>query len=238
MFSGGVDSTTAALNLSREYRRVHLLSYRNGYGHYKLERTLKRVRELERHAGRRFHHTLESIRPLFDHFVVDDLDNEYQRWGSGFIWCLGCKLAMHTRSILYCLEHQVPIMNDGSSSSTGEMVEQSLLSLFMFREYYGEYGIDFRTPVYTIPREEEIRRLRDQGFRMGIRIKDRFLRVQPKCRPGELYYLPFLLFDQPPKHDEDRVAEFIEEKRALAAAYIQEQCRLKGFPTQVTTGDS
>ncbi len=237
MFSGGVDSTTAALALAERFERVHLLSYNNGYGHTKIHRTAKRVAELERHAGPRFSHLIESIQPLFDMLLMDDLRAEYRRWGSGFVWCLSCKLAMHTRSILYNLEHGVPVMADGSSSSTGEMVEQSLLSLYMFRELYADHGIRFTTPVYTIPREQEIQGLRERGFRMGLRIRDRFLRVQPKCRPGELYYMPFLLFDQPPAHDEDKVAAFLDEKRVVAAAYIQRRCEELGVPARLPDGE-
>jgi tRNA(Ile)-lysidine synthase TilS/MesJ len=237
MFSGGVDSTTAALQLAERFERVHLLTFRNGYGHTKIGRTAKRVAELERHAGRRFSHLIESTQPLFDELLMDNLRTEYRRWGSGFVWCLSCKLAMHSRSILYNLEHGIPVMADGSSSSTGEMVEQSLLSLYMFREMYAEHGIRFTTPVYTIPREEEIERLERRGFRMGLRIRDRFLRVQPKCRPGELYYMPFLIFDQPPKHDEDKVAAFLEEKRAVARAWIERECARLGVPSALPTGE-
>ncbi len=233
MFSGGVDSTTAALELAKRHERVHLLTFENGYGHYKIGRTAKRVREIERHAGKRFTHHLESVQPLFDLLLMDNLRDEYKRWGSGFIWCLGCKLAMHTRSILYNLEHGIPTMADGSSSSTGEMVEQSLLSLYLFREMYEDHGIRFTTPVYTIPREKEIEGLKERGFRMGLRIKDRFLGVQPKCHPGELYYLPFLIFDQPPAHDEDKVASFLDEKREVARAYIERRCRELGVPSRL-----
>jgi tRNA(Ile)-lysidine synthase TilS/MesJ len=237
MFSGGVDSTTAALQLAERFDRVHLLTFQNGYGHTKIHRSAERVKEIERHAGPRFSHLIESIQPLFDELLMDNLRAEYRRWGSGFVWCLSCKLAMHSRSILYNLEHGIPVMADGSSSSTGEMVEQSLLSLYMFREMYAEHGIRFTTPVYAIPREEEIERLKARGFRMGFRIRDRFLRVQPKCRPGELYYLPFLLFDQPPKHDEDKVAAFLEEKRVVARAWIERRCEQLGVPSVLPGGE-
>ncbi len=233
MFSGGVDSTTAALELSKTHDQVHLLTFRNGYGHYKIERTAKRVREIERHSGKRFIHHVESVQHIFDVMLMDNLRAEYKRWGSGFIWCLGCKLAMHTRSVLYNLEHGITTMADGSSSSTGEMVEQSLLSLYLFRELYGERGIRFTTPVYTIPREQEIESLKKRGFRMGLRIKDRFLGVQPKCHPGELYYLPFLIFDQPPAHDEDKVTAFLDEKREVAREYIDRRCRELGIPSRI-----
>lgn len=227
LFSGGVDSTTAALLLAERYDRVHLLTYRNGYGHYRIDRTRRRAEELRRHCGDRFVHVVGSVRPLFDRMLPDPLA-EYRRYGSGFIWCLGCKMAMHTQAILYDLEHGIREAADGSSQSTGEMVEQMLLSVCLIREMYEEHGIAYRTPVYTFPREREIDELRRRGFRMGVRIGSRFLGVQPKCRPGELYYLPFLLLNQPPKHDEDRVAAFLREKREVARAVIEERLGERG----------
>jgi len=233
MFSGGIDSTTAALALARTHSKVHLLTYKNGYSHRHQERTRDRVRELQRRAGDRFVHTLTSTKDLFDRFLVDDVAREFRKYRSGFIWCLGCKMAMHTRSVLYNLEHDIPYMADGSSSSTGEMVEQTLLALYLFREFYGEYGIEFQTPVYTIPREEEIKYLRRKGFRMGIRVKDRFLGVQPTCRAGEIYYLSFLLLDQPPRHDDEKVQRFLRERRAMAREVIEAYCKERGVPTRV-----
>jgi len=224
MFSGGVDSTTAALRLADQYDRVHLLTFSNGYGHYRINRTRKRAKELERHVGDRFVHHVESIRSLFEMMLDDPLD-DFRRFDSGFIWCLGCKMAMHTRCVLYNLEHGIREMTDGSSKSTGEMVEQTLLAVYMVREFYEQYGIEYRTPVYTIPREEEIEALKKRNFKMGWRIGDRFLGVQPKCRPGELYYLPFLVLNQPPKHDEEKVSLFLREKRKLAHEYISRKCK-------------
>ena len=229
MFSGGVDSTTAATMLAREHV-VHLLTYSNGYGHYRMDRTRKRVEELRRRFGAdRFVHAEHSTRELFDRLLVDRAKEEYERYGSGFVWCLGCKMAMHTRSVIYNIEHGITQMADGSSQSTGEMVEQMLLSVYLFREFYASFGIEYRTPVYTLPREREIEILRDKGFRMGIRILDRFLGVQPTCRAGELYYLPFLLFNQPPRHDEDQVAAFIETKAAAARELVEAHCRERGL---------
>lgn len=238
MFSGGVDSTSAALLLAKHHDLVHLLSYGNGYGHYKIERTRHRARELQQQTGIPFRHTVTSVRELFDRFVVDDLDAEYQRWGSGFVWCLGCKLAMHTRSILYCLAHGVPLLADGSSDSTSEMVEQAPPALNRFRAFYADHGITFDNPVLGVPREESIRSLERQGFRMGIRVRDRFLRVQPKCRPGELYYMPFLLFGQPPAHEPDRVEGFLDEKISLAKTIIAERCAEGGWPLRVGGGEA
>ena len=99
LFSGGVDSTTAALRLAETHDRVHLLTWGNGYGHYRLGRTRKRAAELERHHPGRFAHTLGSVRTIFETVLADPL-GDFRRYRSGFIWCLSCKLAMHARSVL------------------------------------------------------------------------------------------------------------------------------------------
>jgi hypothetical protein len=48
MFSGGVDSTATAVMLAERYRRIHLVTYRNGYGHWYHHRSAARVDELNR----------------------------------------------------------------------------------------------------------------------------------------------------------------------------------------------
>lgn len=221
LFSGGVDSTSCALVLAEKYDQIHLLTFENGYGHYRINRTRKRVVELQRICGDRFVHVICSVQGLFERMLPDPLA-EYRKYRSGFIWCLGCKMAMHTKAIIYNLQHGIKDVADGSSQATPEMVEQMPLSLRLIREFYEEYGISYHTPVYTNSREQEIEELQRRGFRMGLRIGSRFLGIQPKCRPGELYYLSFLLLKQPPKHEEELVADFIYEKRKVARAIVTE----------------
>jgi len=229
MFSGGVDSTFAAVTLARDYDEVHLLSYCNGYGHYKVGRTRRRAGELKARFPGKFSHTILSVQDIFEALVIDTLREDYRRFRSGFIWCLGCKLSMHARSILYNLEHGISCMSDGSSMDTSEMVEQMLISISMIRLLYRDYGIEFVTPVYEVSRDEERLRLSEMGFRMGIPIGNRYLGVQPKCKPGELYYLPYLIFRQPPKHDEGPVAEFIRDKGAQVRPMIDARLDAAGI---------
>ena len=213
MFSGGVDSTVAALKLLDDFDKVHLLTYSNGYGHYAFRRTRRRVMELDqRHPGR-FVHFSSSIKPLFEEICLTTIKDDYLKFGSAFMWCMGCKLCMHARSIIYCRGNGIEKMADGSASDSDEMVEQMLLSVSMIHWLYRDWSIDFFVPVYNISRDEKRKMLTDDSFHMGIPILDRYLGIQPSCVPGELYYLPYILFNKTPGHDEETVARYIASKR-------------------------
>ncbi len=229
LFSGGIDSTRTACELAAEYDKVHLVSYWNGFGHYKLGRTKKRADEASRHFPGKFTHSLISIKDMFEPLLTRGIEEDYDKVKSGFVWCLSCKLTMHARTVAYNLEHGVDAVADGSSGSTDEMVEQSPFSIQRFREFYSEYGIDFLTPVYDRTREESIEKLREAGFKMGFPIGDRFLGIQPKCRPGELYYLPFLLLGIDPNHDKQAVLDFIDTRMDYLKGWIADYCREKSI---------
>ena len=221
MFSGGVDSTMAAALLAERFDRVHLLTYHNGHGTARMGRTRDRVRELEQRYGPdKFVHLLDSTKDLMRRVVSGELVRNYQEYRSGFIWCMGCKIAMHARSTIYCLENDVRFMADGSSGSTQEMVEQMMVSLSMIRLFYRHYGIHFFTPVYDIPREVEQAELERRGYKMGVKVMGRNVGIQPACYAGLAYYVPYLLFNKPPDHDEANVARFIDDKHPIGHAIV------------------
>ena len=220
MFSGGVDSTVAAMHLAERYEHVHLLTFANGYGHYGFTRPQRRARELDQRCPGRFTYHFESSRPLFDAIAVGSLTEDYRKYGSGFVWCLGCKLAMHAMSAAYDRQHGITQHTDGSSGDTSEMVEQGLLALSMIAHFYEDHGIDFVPTDYDIPRDDKRALLERSGFRLGIPLRDRYLGIQPSCVPGELYYLPFLLLGRPPQHDERMVARFIKDKRPIMDRFV------------------
>ena len=222
MFSGGVDSTFAALRLSERFEKVSLLTYSNEYAHYHLKRARRRFYELRKIAGDKFSHEIISIKDIFDEVVLRELDDDYKTYSSGFIWCMGCKIVMHARTIMYNLEKGISCSCDGASLATAEMVEQMPASLREIKDFYAYNKIDYSLPVYNVPREEEIAELKKKGFFMGIRILDRHLGIQPRCIPGEIYYLPYILFKQPLRHAETDVRAYIRAKREKLQPMIDE----------------
>ena len=216
MYSGGLDSTATAILLAEKFERIHLLTYKNGYGHYNHWRTARRVRELNRKLGDRFVYTLIGTKAYFDDVLVRTVVDDFKEYKSGFIWCMGCKMAMHMRSALYCLEHGLVRMTDGSNADTDEMVEQMLISLTLIRGFYNGFGVEFGTPVYEATRDDSRTLINKHDLKMGTKIMDRHLNVQPSCIAGELYYVPYVLFNKKVKHDESTVARFIQAKQEIA----------------------
>lgn len=225
MFSGGVDSTVAALSLANDYDEIHLLTYENGHGNAHLKRTIKRAAELRKHCAAHIRHSIINIQDIFELIVTRSLENDYKDFQSGFIWCMGCKIAMHTRTIIYNLSQSIAIAADGSSLETDEMVEQMPSSVRSMREFYKNNNIDFIVPNYNQTRDEKRTLLKKLRFKMGIPIRDRYLGIQPTCFPGELYYLPYVLFNQGPIHNEDTVSQYINRKLTLAQTYIDKHAK-------------
>jgi len=220
MFSGGVDSTVAAIRLLDEFSRVHLLTFSNGYGHYGFGRTARRAAELDKRYPGRFVYFTASIRELFERLCLSTIIEDYRKFGSAFMWCMGCKLCMHARSIVYCRTNGIRHMSDGSAADSDEMVEQMLLSVSMIHWMYRDWGVEYFVPVYNLARDEKRRMLKEMGFRMGIPVRDRYLGIQPSCIPGELYYLPYVLFNKTPGHQEETVARYIASKRDVLDAFL------------------
>ena len=223
MFSGGVDSTMCAVRLAKEFRKVHLLTYETGYGHFNFTKSENRFRELQKIVGDKYVYTRIPIRNEWKKFVIDNLMDDYKKYRSGFIVCLGCKVLMHACTIKYARAHHITYSADGASGATGEMVEQMELSVSLFHWFYDDYGIEYLLPVYERHREDSIRALNEMGFYMGKRILDRHLGIQPRCIRGELYYLPYLLFNKPPKHDERIIAQFMQDKMKQVKEMINEE---------------
>jgi hypothetical protein len=232
MYSGGLDSTATVLLLSEMFDRVHLLTYDNGYGQFFIDWSKRHNKNFNRIIGKdKYVHTITSCKELFSKLVVGNLGKNYKAYKSRFIWCMGCKLAMHTHSIIYSLEHGIDTASDGSSPETDYYVEQMSLSLKRIRQFYGEYGINFSTPIHDVKtREEEKKLLESKGMKkVGIKVMDRNPGTQPLCVPGNFIYFASTFFKMHPKYSEETVEKFINEKLPIAREFIKEYFDKKGM---------
>jgi len=220
MFSGGIDSTYCATKLVKDFDKIHLLNYSNGYGHFFLKKSKKRYLELKRVLGDKFVYSFSSVKPIFEKLLINDLPKDMDKYSSAFIWCLSCKLAMHSQSIIYNKLNKINFSTDGSSFDTSEMVEQTPLSISLIQNHYKKYGIEFEPVAYKVPRKDKIKKIKKLGIKTGISIMDRNIGIQPKCIPGELYYSPYLIMSRLPHHQSKEIYKFFREKKELLDSYI------------------
>lgn len=210
MYSGGVDSTAAAVKLLETFERVHLLTWHTGHGVVNRGGAAPGARVLMGRYPHRVLHAQGSTRELFDSLLHDLLVEQLRRWRSRFVWCLSCKLSMHAATLRYCLDHGLSHAADGSSPLTPYFVEQSAPALEWFRDFYARHGVTFHTPVATfVSREEELRLLDEQGLPRGRTLFGRNPGTQPFCWVGNLVYAGSTVFGRHPVWDQQRVIRFL-----------------------------
>ncbi len=62
--------------------------------------------------------------------------------------CGFCKLAMHVRTLLYCLDNGIKTVADGSNRNMSFFPAQMPEVVLLVRELYKSFGIEYVTPVF------------------------------------------------------------------------------------------
>lgn len=228
MFSGGLDSTLTACILAERFRRIRLVTYRMGKGLLFMGNAEYHVRELKGILGRdRFVHQFidnsrlyRMMRKGFIRDYVEYCDNK-----APFIYCLKCKLAMHARSIIYCIENGLRYWADGAIEAQNDRPEMMPPVLKLLEGLYASYGIEFSSPIYYFgSRDDERRELLRRGFTLGLRTGDLHKTVQPLCIPGAVYaYWHYSAYPR-----EEDVLRFAQAKLPLMRGLIRKHFERSG----------
>jgi len=222
LFSGGVDSTVVAVRLLQRFDRVHLLTWDTGAGIIGPGRSRYPAGALaERYPGRVLH-VVDSCAREFDRIIRSNLIRTYLRYRSRFVWCMGCKLAMHVATLRYCRREGIADAADGSSEETAYYVEQMPVSVQWLREFYERHGLTFHTPAHEFPtRDAKIRLLDEAGLPRGRTVLGRNPGTQPFCVPGNFIYLLSTAFDIHPRFDPVKVEDFLRSSESLLDALAE-----------------
>lgn len=183
MFSGGTDSTYAALTQMPVYERIHLLTFcRKGL--LKSENVgiavdrLKRAfpeREISHHQAY-FEDIYQVITPHDEKSAVQQAvlkqeiaplwaDPHGDRRGREKYTadmrrlfmaneCLQCKIAMYIAAIRFCKENAIESLCDGSNTEQLDDASQVEPVKAIARDIFGHYGIDFASPGFHVSAEE------------------------------------------------------------------------------------
>lgn len=148
MFSGGRDSSLAAVGYCLQGYPVRLLRFSTGLG---LPSKLPELREAE--IRERFAPTLLPTPPpipvfgLVRRIAIADIEDDFRRFGGKNLVLLGEKLAIHAAALVFCLVGGIDLLADGTSGYQTEMPEQRACAVDYFRHLSLRFGVAYETPI-------------------------------------------------------------------------------------------
>lgn len=202
LFSGGTDSTLAAVEMLKECERVTLLTFNPGFIFF-VENSRLHAGALARKFGEeRVEHRIIPIPEFSKRILFGDLRRDLGKYGFDLtaLVCMGCRLGMHARAIIHNLEHGIPVLADGSIQKQDAIPEQRSAVLTSNRALYFErYGIRHVSPIYGEERSDE--RLFEAGVASRRNLKKQFIffETQATCPFGvtadvyaRMFYKPLM----------------------------------------------
>jgi len=153
LFSGGPDSTLAALRALERSDRVHLHTFHHGLMG-KIGKHRKVVKELKETFGdERILEHEEGIGTLFKKFYFTRMPRHMIRYRTFYIpWiCGACKMAMHVKTIAYNLAHDITLVYDGAHvESSTYFPAQTETYIEVMKGLYRSYGMEYDCPIYHV----------------------------------------------------------------------------------------
>jgi len=189
MYSGGLDTTYAAIQLAREYDKVHLLTFCNGFC-VRPHASKRHVCILKGKFGEdKFEHSIISVKEVLSLFKKG-LIADMLKIRSPLLFDLCCRLSMEVATIFYCLDKGITHATDGNNPDTqGEMFLQQDKYLVAVDTFFRRHNIQYVRPVRSLKsRDEVIKKLQEYGIETGI---DSFKKVGVTT---QLFTQPFCLW--------------------------------------------
>lgn len=157
LYSGGSDSTAAVILMVEKFDKIHLLTYKHS-GLSFIENSRLNVEGLRIKYGRnKFIHKIFDVDKLFRKVSFIRYGVTFKNYGfMALSTCGCCKLAMHIRTLIYCLQNGILAVADGASKCMKHFPAQMPGVIAELRKMYNRYDIEYRNPVfdYEYPEEE------------------------------------------------------------------------------------
>lgn len=163
LYSGGSDSTLTASSAATKnmFDKIHLVTYDVPFA------------LLEKNSRKNIPR-LESKFPqiAFQHEILDLNDvlaavMKIRKWRMFFKYglieaslCLQCRLAMHARTIIYCIDNKINHAFDGSNICMAVWVDQTTQGLQMVDQLYADFGISVEHPIFHYKGNDDFDMLR------------------------------------------------------------------------------
>lgn len=192
LFSGGSDSTLAAVLAARRAETVHLVSYAHPFMffHEKIDINIGPLRE--KFPATRFEIHRQNITHLYGRLYRRRYFANLARHCSMLVphMCGACKLAMHYATVDYCRSHGITRVYCGAHEESSLVFPAQMKPVIEdVQRMYARYGITYEAPVYHGGRTD--RTLYELGIIDDPRMKDQrlFYTTQHTCPIGALVHV-------------------------------------------------
>lgn len=148
-YSGGTDSTAAAVLAAGHFKRVHLLTYHHS-GLHRIENSMHNIARLRRaFPDVEFRQLILDVDGLFRSVTYSNYVANLREYGLFNLGTCGfCKLSMHLRTLVYCLEYGIKEVADGANVNSSHFPAQMAEVIIEVRKMYHRFGITYSNPVF------------------------------------------------------------------------------------------
>ena len=153
LFSGGRDSSLAAVRLIDMGYEIHLLTFDNGAIEGIARSNLRLAEFSEKIKRKIITRKIINCKDLFKKIALFDIEKDFDYFKTNLV-CMGCKMAMHTISLNYCIKNDIKVIADGYTYYQREWPEQMPKAIEEIRKFHSKYGIQYISPVYDIISKE------------------------------------------------------------------------------------
>lgn len=166
LFSGGRDSSSAAIEMVRAGYAVKLFTYQAGLSELVGPRGDSAPDIRHRELLKVFPHDIAVERIIIGNtYLIRKLAIEKTNT-THVVYPIALALAVHTSAILYCLEngiHNIVCGYSGYQAKEDRYIEQRDDFLKLTKEFLGEYGITYHSPVAQMSKKDVMDILEQYG---------------------------------------------------------------------------
>ena len=152
-YSGGADSTVATIIAAQRFEKVHLLTFYHPFIREKHKSAVNAAKLAQILGNEAVIHRYVDATQTLNQIMFGDYWADYRKHGTAPVgWpCLACKLSFDTESIHYARDNGLEVVVDGADLRVEFQLSQGHKGMLeLRRQFYLEYGIEFRHPVVHI----------------------------------------------------------------------------------------
>ena len=232
LFTGGWDSTLAALKLCEIFKNVHLLTFYHSNSDFAERSEVNANKLKDRFGNDKVIHKIIDFDSLRKKLYHGTWKQDVKKYGLFLIECecAACRIAMFARTIIYNLENAIPYCASGETQAVPFNPVPDLIDehLKFKNKLCSDHGIAHLAPVFY--EKNPHHRLFELGF-IDKKVEHRkfpyeylFHEMQPTCYVGPMsaifnkfYYMPYC----GKKAFEEKSIEYFREKTNIAKELIK-----------------